>query len=336
MTIKRAIGLNRGVDQPAATPTLRDVAAAAGVSAMTVSRVMRGVEVVAAETIVAVRAAVAQLGYRPDPALSALAHRRRRTKRVRAAGSDVVFLDGDGTTYAREVAEALTREAAWFGHVVERVALPVSAEARRSLARRLAHRRVEGLVIGPVAAPLDLRDWDWTRFAAVAVGILAHEPPLHAVGVDYFQGLLTAEAAVRREGGRPGLCLRAELEQRSGGRWRGASLVLEGFPPPLIFADETELRARLRGWARRHRVSVALTVDPRHEPTLRAAGLEVAYLNHDAVPVGAAHLAVQAADLGREAARALHQRLLRREFGVPETPQVVALRARWVPASKRV
>ncbi len=56
--------------------TLSDVARSAGVSPITVSRVLRGERGVAAELIERVQAAVQQLGYVPDPAARALASQR--------------------------------------------------------------------------------------------------------------------------------------------------------------------------------------------------------------------------------------------------------------------
>lgn len=57
-------------------PTLRDVSRLAGVSRMTVSRVIRGIEVVTPDTRDRVRKAVADLGYVPDRAAGSLATRR--------------------------------------------------------------------------------------------------------------------------------------------------------------------------------------------------------------------------------------------------------------------
>lgn len=56
--------------------TLADVAALAGVSAMTVSRALRGERVVAVPLIEKIRQAADQLGYVPDPAARALASRQ--------------------------------------------------------------------------------------------------------------------------------------------------------------------------------------------------------------------------------------------------------------------
>ena len=61
---------------PSRRPTLRDVARLAGVSRMTVSRVIRGLDVVLPETRDRVGKAVADLGYVPDRAAGSLATRR--------------------------------------------------------------------------------------------------------------------------------------------------------------------------------------------------------------------------------------------------------------------
>ena len=59
-------------------PTAADVARVAGVSAMTVSRVLRCDDYVSAHTRAKVWRAVRQLGYQPNQAAQTLASRRAR------------------------------------------------------------------------------------------------------------------------------------------------------------------------------------------------------------------------------------------------------------------
>lgn len=61
---------------PRRAATLEDVAAAAGVSRATASRVLNGVTTVRASAVEAVRRAAADLGYRPNPAARSLARGR--------------------------------------------------------------------------------------------------------------------------------------------------------------------------------------------------------------------------------------------------------------------
>lgn len=310
-------------------PTLRDVAAKAGVSHMTVSRVVRGVRAVAPATLARVQAAIVALGYRPDPAMSALAWRRVPAARPRAW--TVAFLDCDGTAYARAVAAAAAEEAGALGYRLETHRLPSLPASRRRLRGILHHRGIAGLLLGPAAAPLDLGDWNWEGFAVVSLGILAHEPGFHAVGMDYHEGMMTALAALACRGEiRPGFCLRRELNERTGRRWLGAYLAAQPGPAPLIFENAGDLSVALVPWARRERVKVVLTADAVHAVAFRRAGLRVAYLNQHEVPAGCAHIALDAEPIGVEGVRMLHHLLSRREFGVPALPKVTGLRGRWV------
>ena len=61
------------------TPTIRDVAARAGVSKSLVSLVLRGADGVRPEKRAAVLSAVEELGYRPNAAARSLSERRTRT-----------------------------------------------------------------------------------------------------------------------------------------------------------------------------------------------------------------------------------------------------------------
>lgn len=74
--------------------TLADVAQAAGVSPITVSRALRGERAVAEELVARVRAAAAALGYVPDPAARALASARSSHVAVLIPKlSNTVFVD---------------------------------------------------------------------------------------------------------------------------------------------------------------------------------------------------------------------------------------------------
>ncbi len=102
---------------------LKDIARAAGVSHMTVSRVVRGERSVAPSTAATVRRFIRQLGYRPDPALSALAAYRTR-RRSPAAGHVLAFLEAEATPYVARVRHGAREEAGRFGYTLHRFPLP--------------------------------------------------------------------------------------------------------------------------------------------------------------------------------------------------------------------
>ena len=106
--------------------------------------------------------------------------------------------------------------------------------------------------------------------------------------------------------------------------------VHEPYVPPT---HDEDLANRLPAWIRRHRVTYVLTTETVQERLLREAGLRVGYLGSYNAPEGVDHLSLNTEDLGRETARLLHHALIRRDFGPPETPLIVGVRARWVPGT---
>src|SRR3954467_1706772 len=72
----------RSPTEPRVRPTMRDVAALAGVSLKTVSRVVNGVTTVDPELVQKVQRAAGQLGFRPNLSASNLRRRDRRTSMI--------------------------------------------------------------------------------------------------------------------------------------------------------------------------------------------------------------------------------------------------------------
>ncbi len=96
---------------PKKRPTIYDVAKLAGVSHATVSRVVRGEDVVKPATIEKVKTAIGELGYRPDPALSALAAYRSKLQPNQGHGDTLAFIDCDGSAYSEIVYTGSLKEA---------------------------------------------------------------------------------------------------------------------------------------------------------------------------------------------------------------------------------
>ncbi|MFF9377852.1 LacI family DNA-binding transcriptional regulator [Streptomyces griseoluteus] len=128
--------------------SIKDVAAAAGVSVATVSRVLNAHPSVSAEARSRVLAAVAELGYRPNAVARSL-----RTDQTHALGliiSDVL------NPYFTELARSVEEEARALGYSV----IIGNADERPDLQdhhiRTLLDRRIDGLLVSPAdgASPL--------------------------------------------------------------------------------------------------------------------------------------------------------------------------------------
>ena len=134
---------------PQRPPVLADVAERAGVSAMTVSRVLNGTANVAEATRTRVEQAVADLGYRANTAARTLAGGRSRTLGV--VGVETPYYGPSSVVFAIEAAARAS------GHAVSLVSLQRTdaAEMRAALDRlRLAH--ADGVVVlAPISAAVD-------------------------------------------------------------------------------------------------------------------------------------------------------------------------------------
>ncbi|RZL37801.1 MAG: LacI family DNA-binding transcriptional regulator, partial [Rubrivivax sp.] len=155
--------------------TLADVAQAAGVSPITVSRALRGERAVAAELVERVQAAVAQLGYVPDPAARALASSR--------SSHVAVLIPALSNTVFVELLDALQRclTAAGFQMLIGVTHYDANEEEavlRSFLSHRPAGLILTGLERSPAAAALI----DGSGLPCVHVMELASEPGTHSVG----------------------------------------------------------------------------------------------------------------------------------------------------------
>ena len=131
------------------TPVLADVAKAAGVSAMTVSRVLNGFPGVADETRERVERAVANLGYRANAAARTLAGGRSHTLGVVAV--ETPFFGPANTLFA---IEAAARDA---GLAVQYTTLQRSSpEEMRAALERLLDAHAEGIIVlAPIRAAVN-------------------------------------------------------------------------------------------------------------------------------------------------------------------------------------
>lgn len=313
--------------------TQRDVARLAGVSHMTVSRVIQGIHSVAPATAERVREAIEKLRYNPDPLLSALAVYRSHPG-GKGHGSAIAFLDCDNSIHSRDILDAARREAEWLGYHIESFRLSPAPDDQRQLSQMLYHRGIRGLFFGPADTPWKFEGWDWPRFTAISLSALAHQPAMNAISIDYFQGAFAAAAALRGWGCRRiAFVVPSDRDDRTSHRWLGgycAGIDLDAQPP--LLGGALWGVAKLKSWLREHEVDGMLTLysgleNSRHEAWRTARSLKIRsillsdYLHVPGVPV----MAFDRQAIGTEAVRMMHHLLLSQEFGIPAKPRHVAI-----------
>ena len=124
-------------------PTMRDVAALAGVGIKTVSRVVNDVPTVAPELVERVRAAADKLGYRHN--LTA-ANLRRTGGRTNTIG---LLLEDVSNPYSSAVLRAVEDYAMERRVLVLAASLDENPQREREMTRALIDRRVDGLIVVP-------------------------------------------------------------------------------------------------------------------------------------------------------------------------------------------
>jgi LacI family transcriptional regulator len=124
-------------------PTMRDVAALAGVGLKTVSRVVNDVPTVAPDLAERVRAAAEKLGYRPNLTASNL---RRGDGRTNTVGLLVEDVSNPFSSAIHRAVEDLARKR---GVLLLTGSLDEDPARERELAKILIDRRVDGLIIVP-------------------------------------------------------------------------------------------------------------------------------------------------------------------------------------------
>jgi DNA-binding LacI/PurR family transcriptional regulator len=195
---------------------MADVAARAGVSVMTVSRVLNGFAGVTDETRLRVEEAVAALGYQANTAARVLAGGPSRTLGVMAVETEQF-----GPSHTLFGIEAAAREA---GHVVSFVTLDRDGKDMASTLGRLRASHVQGVI---VVAPV--------RRVVEAVTQLDGSMPLVVVGGDPAIGAPTVTID-QLEGARIATRHLLDLGHRTVHHVTG----------PQTWIDAT---ARLRGWS---------------------------------------------------------------------------------------
>jgi LacI family transcriptional regulator len=136
-------GLASGGDQAARPPTMREVAARAGVSVKTVSRVVNDEPGVSPSLVERVRGAIEELDFRPNAGARSL---RRADHR---SASIALLLEDVANPFSAAVQRAVENVAVPRGVMVFSASLDEDPHRERALAREFSARHTDGLIIAP-------------------------------------------------------------------------------------------------------------------------------------------------------------------------------------------
>jgi LacI family transcriptional regulator len=174
---------------------MREVGARAGVSIKTVSRVVNGETTVAPELAARVRAAIGELGYRPDPAASSLRRRDGRSRTI------AIVLEDLANPFSAAVHRAVVDAARARGVLVLSASSDEDPHDEREAVAAFTARRVDGVILMPTSA--DHR-WIEDELAAGTAMVMIDRPAgdLDAVVSDNRAGAARATTHLLRRGHR--------------------------------------------------------------------------------------------------------------------------------------
>jgi len=241
-------------------PSLREIAAAAGVSHVTVSRALRNDPSIPARTARRLQRLAQRLGYRPNPLVAALLS-QVRSRKPRAGHTVIAYLNTwwprpaweTSNTYTGQYRGAVQR-AAELGFRLENFWLREQGMTAPRLAQILKARGIRGVLIGPLQNQTEAIDFPWGDFALATIGYSMHTPAISRACHAHFRGMYRAmDELIARGYRRIGYVSSSDFEERVNSLWGAAyrfnqqRLGTKDRIEPLVFPSEAD-GAVLRRW----------------------------------------------------------------------------------------
>lgn len=350
---------------------LQQIADAASVSRMTVSMALRNDPRVAAATGVRIRAIAEQLGYRPNPLVSALMTHIRASRPVESTTA-VVFLSAfpkgetvrANPTFRRYYVGA-ERRAEQLGYRMEEWSLREPGMTGERLSHILWSRGIQALLIGPQPMAFRRRHlrMEWSHFACATFNYRLWKPDLHRVANNHFLTMMLLLRRLRRLGyQRVGLALETHVDNGVNNAWLAAYLGFQarmglssrgkggngaapddapaaGPPVPPLLLDPPALAAAIPGWLDRHAPDAVISMDPNTVQLLRATGRRVpedlgfASLDLQHLDGRCAGMNQHSEEVGAAAIDLIDGQMHRNERGLPAAPLLIQIGSTWVPGA---
>lgn len=330
--------------KPGSDVTMASVAQAAGVATSTVSKALRDDPTIPVERRQEIQRLAKAMGYVPNPMVSALMARlharRRRNDPHHIAWIDLWPSEQEAarTSDFKLMLRGARERAAELGYQIEVHRVAREGTSPERLHDILSSRSQWGLIIPPVPIdrmtyPLNLRG-----LTGVTIGTSLHEPVMHRVASNLFQGSQLACRKLREHGFRRlGLALSPAMNERVDEKWLGAFLaeqftwpVADRIPPLLVGPEGGE---RFRAWLRRHRPDAVLLAEPQVESWIAAAGRKrpaVVWLRRiESMPKSTFAIDTRPDKMGAAAVELVVGQIHRNERGSPEIPHTLLLDGVW-------
>jgi DNA-binding LacI/PurR family transcriptional regulator len=327
--------------------TVRQLAAMAGCSHVTVSLALRNHPRISAATRERILRLAQESGYSRDPLVSSLMNQLRTSKRNRPA-EKIAYLtwwdapdawrkapnDTSGYTGACERAREL-------GYEIEEIWAKAPGLSGRRLTKILHTRSIRALIVGSLPRPKGHVSLNWDHFAPVAIGHTVVKPDLHRVSHSHFQGMMVALRSLKHRGyARVGFTSLADQSERVNEGWLAGYLMHQyGLPagrrvPPLLAAAWD--RKKFLQWIEKHRPDAVVSnmADPLE--ILQKAGYripeDIGYASLDRIQMDAPFAGIDQMrrQIGAAAVEMAVAHVESNKYGLPTHPKIINFDGAWM------
>ncbi|MCH6255121.1 LacI family transcriptional regulator [Puniceicoccaceae bacterium K14] len=265
--------------------TLKDIAVKAKLSVASVSMALRDNPRLPASTVDRVKLLAEELGYVPDPALSALAAHRSRVRVFR--DFSVVALVSNWSTKdawaslpsAQQFIEGARARARELGYSLQHHWAKADGVSAARFSDILRARGIRGVLLAPSEFPETKLELDWESFSVVT---MERNAQFHHLVPNHYEDLLLCWKKVRSFGyERVGLAVRKDLAIRWSNQWEAAyAYACANAKKNLVSIPTLELSEdnpvkQLREWIRAYRPQVVIGRCDNFIEAANAEGLEV-------------------------------------------------------------
>lgn len=248
--------------------TIREIAEAAGVHHTTVSRALRANRQIPEATRLRIKEIAKAMGYKPDPALSALmSHRSSKLNKSYQATLAWVtnYPSRQGWLMDEKIGYFIgaKRRAAELGYFLEEFWLAEPGIKNRRASAILSARSIQGLIFLPQPRARAHLNLDWNRFSAISISHTLSSPHLHVVTNHHFRSMALLMRKLRSLGyKRPGFACRQRIHESVDRAWAAAFAIYQSkefaAQIPLFLYREHDI-AEFARWLRQHQPDVIVT-----------------------------------------------------------------------------
>ncbi|MDF7798627.1 LacI family DNA-binding transcriptional regulator [Pontiellaceae bacterium B1224] len=337
-------------NDPKRSVTLRDIARELGISHVTVSLALRNHPRISDVTKKRVKAKAEEMGYHPDPMLSALSHYRLTSKEKPQQAALAWINPLQHPEKLRQFEEfnlywkGASAMAKRFGfHLEEFKTTEFTLERMNTIFKT---RSIRGVLIAPLSWQTSPINWDafpWKDYAGVRFGRSQEGPLLHFVMSAQVSNTMRAyEKALEKGYQRIGFVgSLASRRMFSAGYLRAQLDHTENilFPPLMVDIEQVDQnRILLAGWMKKYKPDAILTDNLLLISLLKElgysipgdVGLATMSMHDTTIDTG---IDQNPEEIGRAAIRTLVSLLNEHHFGVPPIRNAMHVEGKWVDGS---